>query len=113
MNMGFIDPSTLPQLEPKQGWRGRFFHSDHMTFAYYEIDAGATLHAHSHPNEEVWHIIEGELDLALGNETRSLRAGSAAVIPAGTTHAVVAVKKRCRAIVVDHPVRREVAGLKI
>jgi len=50
---------------------------------------------------------------ALGNEKRSLRAGSAAVIPAGTTHAVVAVKKRCRAIVVDHPVRREVAGLKI
>ena len=113
MAMGFIDPNTLPQLEPKQGWRGRFFHSDHMTFAYYEIDAGATLHAHSHPNEEVWHIIEGELDLALGNETRSLRAGSEAVIPAGTTHAVVAVKKRCRAIVVDHPVRREVAGLKI
>jgi len=50
---------------------------------------------------------------ALGNEKRSLRAGSAAVIPAGTTHAVVAVKKRCRANVVDHPVRREVAGLKI
>jgi mannose-6-phosphate isomerase-like protein (cupin superfamily) len=110
--MGFIDPNELPQAEPKPGWHGRFFHSDHMTFAYYEIDAGATLHAHSHPNEEVWHIVEGEADLTLGEETKSVGSGQAVVIPAGATHAV-AVKKGCRAIVVDHPVRHEVAGVKI
>ena len=110
--MGFIDPTTIPQATPKPGWHGRFFHSEHMTFAYYEIEAGATLHAHSHPNEEVWHIIEGALDLTLGDETRCVRAGHAVVIPAGTTHAV-AVTHRCRAIVVDHPVRHEVGGVKI
>ena len=90
--MGFIDPSTLPHAEPKPGWHGRFFHSEHMTFSYYEIDVGATLHAHSHPNEEVWHIIEGEVDLTLGEETRRVRAGYAVVIPAGTTHAVAREK---------------------
>ena len=84
--MGFIDPRTLPQAEPKPGWHGRFFH--------------------------VWHIIDGEVDLTLGQETRCVRAGSAVVIPSGTTHAVEA-KKRCRAIVVDYPVRREVGGVKI
>jgi len=110
--MGFIDPSELPQTEPKSGWHGRFFHSEHMTFAYYEIDDGAALHAHSHPNEEVWHIIDGEVDLTLGEETRRVRAGQAVVIPAGTTHAI-AVKRACRAIVVDHPVRHELAGMKI
>jgi|SRR6266511_3221945 len=112
MDMGFIDPSTLPQVEPKPGWHGRFFHSEHMTFAYYEIDAGAALHAHSHANEEVWHIIEGELDLTLGEETRCVRAGYAVVLPAGTTHAVAA-KRWCRAIVVGHPARHEVGGVKI
>jgi len=110
--MGFIDPGALAKVEPKPGWHGRFFHSEHMTFAYYEIDAGATLHAHSHPNEEVWHIIEGEIDLTLGEETRSVGAGCAVVIPPGTMHSAAA-RHRCRAIVVDHPVRREVAGLKI
>jgi len=110
--MGFIDPSSLPQVEPKPGWHGRFFHSEHMTFAYYEIEAGAALHAHSHPNEEVWHIVEGEAELTLGEETRCVRAGSAVVIPANTKH-MVGVKKRCRAIVVDYPLRQEVAGLKI
>jgi quercetin dioxygenase-like cupin family protein len=112
MDMGFIDPSELPQAEPKPGWHGRFFHSEHMTFAYYEIDAGAALSAHSHPNEEVWHIIEGEVDLTLDEETRCVRGGHAVVVSVGTTHAV-AVKKGCRAIVVDHPVRREVGGVKI
>jgi len=83
-----------------------------MTFAYYEIDAGASLHVHSHPNEEVWHIIEGEVDLTLGEETRCVRAGHAVVVPAGTAHAV-AVNKGCRVIVVDYPVRHEVAGIEI
>lgn len=110
--MGFIDPTVLSRVEPKPGWHGRFFHSEHMTFAYYEIDVGAALHAHSHPNEEVWHIIEGEVDVTLGEETRCVRAGYAVVIPGGTAHAV-AVKKRCRAIVVDYPVRHEVGGVKI
>ena len=110
--MGFIDPAALPQAEPKPGWHGRFFHSEHMTFAYYEIDAGAALHEHSHPNEEVWNIIEGEADLTLGGETRCVRAGSAVVITAGTKH-LVAVKKGCRAIVVDYRVLHEVAGVKL
>jgi mannose-6-phosphate isomerase-like protein (cupin superfamily) len=110
--MGFIDPDTLPQAEPKPGWHGRFFHSEHMTFAYYEIDADAALHVHSHPNEEVWHILEGKVDVTLGEETRCVGAGQAVVIPGGTTHAV-AVKERCRAIVVDYPVRHEVGGVKI
>ena len=110
--MTFIDPSTIPEVEPKPGWHGRFFHSKHMTFAYYEIDGGATLHAHSHPNEEVWHILEGEADLTLGDETRCVRAGQAVVIPAGATHAA-AVRHGCRALVVDHPVRHKIGGLRV
>jgi len=112
LNVGFIDPSELPEVEPKSGWHGRFFHSEHMTFAYYEIDAGASLHAHSHSNEEVWHIIEGEVDLTLGAETKRVGAGQAVVVPPETMHAV-AVSNGCRVIVVDYPVRREVAGVEI
>ncbi len=110
--MGFIDPTTLPDIQPKPGWHGRFFHSEHMTFVYYDIEPSAGLHLHSHPNEEVWHILEGEVDLTLGEETRCVRAGSAVVIPGGTPHAV-STKERCRVLVVDYPVRHEVAGLKI
>jgi quercetin dioxygenase-like cupin family protein len=110
--MGFIDLDSLAELEPKRGWHGRFFHSEHMTFAYYELDAGATLHAHSHANEEVWHVIEGAVELTLANETRRVCAGNAAVVPGGTLHSA-AVNEHARAIVVDYPVRHEIAGTPI
>jgi quercetin dioxygenase-like cupin family protein len=48
----------------------------------------------------------------LGEETRRVRAGQAVVVSAGTAHAV-AVKQRCRAIIVDYPVRHEVGGVEI
>jgi len=109
---GFIDPNSLAVLQPKPGWRGRFFHSERMTFAYYDIDAGATLPEHSHANEEVWHIIAGQIDVTLDGETRRIGAGHAVVIAGGKSHAL-AVNEACRAIVVDSPVRREVGGVKI
>jgi quercetin dioxygenase-like cupin family protein len=108
----FIEPNALPAVEPKRGWHGRFFHSEHMTFAYYDLDAGAGLQAHSHSNEEVWHIIAGDVELTVDGQTRVLSAGCAAIIPAGTTHGVT-VKAPARAIVVDYPMRRELADIKI
>jgi quercetin dioxygenase-like cupin family protein len=110
--VSFIEVGSLPEVQPKDGWRGRFFHSEHMTFAYYSIEAGASLHEHRHPNEEVWHVLEGSLELRVGDESRALAAGDAAVIPAGTPHAVLATAG-CRVIVVDHPARHAIAGKRI
>jgi quercetin dioxygenase-like cupin family protein len=110
--MAFIDPNALPEVQPKPGWHGRFFHSENMTFAYYEIDAGASLHEHSHANEEVWHVIEGHVDLTVDGETRRVPAGQACIVPSGVTHAVAGTTG-CRAIVVDYPVRHELAGMRV
>ena len=108
--MPFVDPSELEPKEVRPGWTARFFHSEHMTFAYYEIAPGAAVHRHHHATEEVWHVVDGELEMALGDATRVVRAGEAAVVPAGTEHALSALGP-CRAIVVDHPVREEVGGV--
>lgn len=110
--MAFVDPSRLPPHEPRPGWTARFFHSEHMTFAYYAIAPGADVHEHEHPNEEVWHVVEGALELTLGAQTRVVRAGEAAIVPAGERHAVRAIQPT-RAIVVDHPVRDSVAGIPL
>ena len=110
--MPFIDTGQLSPKHPLPGWEGRFFHSDQMTFAYYEIEPQSSLHAHHHANEEVWHIIEGELELTLGQEMAVLRAGQAAVIPPDVEHSV-STTQHCRVIVVDHPRRDSVAGIDI
>jgi unsaturated pyranuronate lyase len=110
--MGFIDPGQLPVREPRPGFRGRFFHSERMTFAYYTIAAGASVHPHRHANDEVWHILDGEVEATVGGQVRRLRAGQAAVVPPDVEHSVRAVTDS-RAIVVDSPTRDVVGGVDI
>ncbi|HMJ55389.1 MAG TPA: cupin domain-containing protein [Polyangiaceae bacterium] len=107
--MPIIDTRTLPPVEPKPGWHGRFFDLGAMSFAYYEIDAQASLHEHSHPNEEVWNVITGELEFTIGGDTFRVGAGAVAGVPPHTAHSVRALAASS-VIVVDHPRRGQVGG---
>lgn len=107
--MAFIDTRKLTEREPKPGWHGRFFGSESMTFAYYAIDAGASLHEHSHPNEEVWNVLSGALEITIGGDTFRAGAGAAVVVPPNTAHSVRALEAST-VIVVDEGQRGEVGG---
>ena len=102
--MPFLDTTQIEPYERRPGWRGRTFHSPSMTFAHWAFDAGATIHEHSHPQEEVWQVILGELEVTVGDETRVAGPGMVAIVPGGVTHAVRALTDG-KAIVTDWPVR--------
>jgi quercetin dioxygenase-like cupin family protein len=102
--MTFVDPHDLPVGERLPGWRGRHFHSQSMTFGQWEFDAGATVHEHRHPQEEVWHVVTGELELTVAGETAVLGPGMFAIVPPDTPHAVRALSDGT-ALAVDHPLR--------
>ena len=63
--MPFIDTSALEVNERLPGWYGRYFHSPSMTFAHYDFKRGSSIHEHFHPQEEVYEVIEGELELTI------------------------------------------------
>jgi quercetin dioxygenase-like cupin family protein len=75
-----------------------------MTFAHYEFDAGSSIHEHSHPQEEVYEVIEGELEITIGGATRRLIPGLVGIVPPNTLHAVKAISSG-KLIVVDYPLR--------
>lgn len=102
---GFIDTAALPAIERKRGWRGRTFNSPSMTFVQYEFDAGASIHEHAHPQEEVWQILEGELEFSIGGETRRAGAGLIGIVRPDVQHSVRALTDG-RAIVTDFPRRK-------
>lgn len=102
--MPFIDTSELAVQERRPGWRGRYFRSPSMTFAHWEFAAGSDIHEHSHPQEEVWEILEGELEVTVGGVTRVARPGVVAIVPPDTPHSVRALTDG-RAIVIDYPLR--------
>jgi quercetin dioxygenase-like cupin family protein len=104
--MPFIDTGKLNVVERLPGWRGRYFHSQNMTFAHYEFTRGASIHEHFHPQEEVYEVIEGELELTIEGMTQIAKKGFVAIVPANARHSVKALTDG-RAIIVDYPLRPE------
>jgi quercetin dioxygenase-like cupin family protein len=104
--MPFIDTSSLKVTERLPGWRGRYFHSANMTFAHYDFKRGSSIHEHFHPQEEVYEVIEGELELTIDGVPQIARAGIVAIVPGNARHSVKALTDG-RAIIVDFPQRRE------
>jgi len=102
--MPFIDTNKLPAIERLPGWRGRYFDSPSMTFAHYEFDAGSSIHEHFHPQEEVYEVIEGELEITIGGITQPLVPGYVGIVPPNAPHAVKAISSG-KLIVVDYPLR--------
>jgi quercetin dioxygenase-like cupin family protein len=106
--MPFIDTNSLRVIERLPGWHGRYFHSANLTFAHYDFVGGASIHEHFHPQEEVYEVIDGELEVTIDGETQIARAGLVAIVPANARHSVRALSDG-RAIIVDYPSRREFA----
>lgn len=104
--MAIVDVSKLRVIERLPGWHGRYFHSASMTFAHYDFVRGAFIHEHFHPQEEVYEVIDGELELTIDGAAQIARAGVVAIVPAGVRHSVKALTDG-RAIIVDYPVRRD------
>ena len=102
--MTIIDTNKMEAREKLPGWRGRIFSSANMTFAHWDFSKGATIHVHEHEQEEVWHILEGELELAFGGETHVAGPGIVAIIPPNTPHQAQALSDG-KAIVADFPLR--------
>src|SRR5438105_14155659 len=89
--MTFVDTNQLKVKELRAGWKGRFFHSKNMTFAYYAVAAGAWIHEHSHPNDEVWNVIDGELEIKIAAEYQVAGPGCAVVVSPDSANYVKAV----------------------
>jgi quercetin dioxygenase-like cupin family protein len=102
--MPFVDISSLRVTERLPGWHGRYFHTRSMTFAHYDFVRDASIHEHFHPQEEVYEVIEGELEVTIDGVAQIARAGSVAIVPAGVSHSVKALTD-ARAIIVDYPLR--------
>ena len=100
------DYKKLPPREIFPGFTGRFFHTDKMTFAYWEIAMGASLPEHHHPHEQVVNVIEGQFEMTVGGETRILRNGEILAIPSNVKHSGRAITN-CIILDTFAPVRED------
>ena len=105
--MPIVDMMNLDVGEPLPGWHDRYFHSETMSFTYFDVDAGASIHEHWHPYEEVWHVIEGSLEVTVDGEKTLAGKGTAVLVPSDARHSVKALSN-ARVIIANHPVRERI-----
>lgn len=98
--------STVAPREVMPGFRGRFVHTERMTLAFWEVEAGAELAEHHHPHEQVAHVLEGSFELVLAGVAHRLEPGGVLPIPSGVPHSGRALSA-CRILDVFSPPRED------
>jgi quercetin dioxygenase-like cupin family protein len=98
--------ADIPPFVISKGFTAKMFHTEGMTIAYVDVEAGAELPEHSHFHEQVSNMLEGEFEFVLGGEKMLLRSGDSLVIPSNVPHSGRALTT-CRILDVFTPVRED------
>lgn len=109
--MGFIDLHSVAPISPVPGCRMRTPFGEHLMLSYLEMDAGAEVPLHHHPHEQGGILLEGRLQLTIGDETRVVSPGAMFLIPPNVPHRAVALDANVRVLDVFSPVREDYAEL--
>jgi quercetin dioxygenase-like cupin family protein len=97
---------TISPKELAPGITGYYAHGDKSTFGYIELKKGSSVPLHSHINEQITYIIEGQLDMMIGGIPCSLTAGMYHIIPSNVLHSAVATTD-CKVIDAFAPARED------
>jgi len=100
--MPFVNDIAPKEFIP--GFFGRFVHGAAGTFASVTITKGSRLPTHQHMHEQITHIVEGELEMIIGDEKFLFTPGSYYVIPGNVPHSAFALTD-CRVIDFFSPAR--------
>ena len=76
----------LNSNEIMPGFHGRIIHVSDFTWAYWEIEKGASLPEHNHINEQLMHVIEGEFEFTIDGKKNICSKGSTFLITSNVPH---------------------------
>lgn len=111
LTMPFINWDQIPFNELAPGVRIRAPYGENLMLSLLEMDEGAVVNRHHHPHEQGGILLEGRMELSIGDDTRMVEPGEAYLIPPGVPHRAVAVGGPARALDIFSPVREDYVGL--
>lgn len=85
--------NNLPEADiPFPGVKGRISQAENHQVVFFEIEAIGEVSEHKHGAQ--WGIVfEGEMDLTIGDKTKTYRKGDTYFVPDGVLHSAVFKKK--------------------
>ena len=107
--MGFIEIEEYEAISPLPGVRLRAPFGERIMLSYLEMEDGAEVPLHSHPHEQAGMLLEGKLQLTIGDETRMVEPGDMYIVPGGIQHRAVAVDGPVVVLDIFSPIREDYA----
>jgi len=107
--MPFFELCDIEPFEPLPGLRIRAPFGEKLMLSYLEFDANAVVPSHTHPHEQGGVVLQGKVELTIGNEARTVGPGSLYLIPPNTPHRAAAVDGPAVVLDVFSPVREDYA----
>jgi len=102
---GYHSSSQWPRVEAVPGVHRRVLScGQQLMVVQFEIAAGAEVPAHTHPHEQIGHVVSGQMRFRIGDQERQLGPGDGYAVPGGVVHGAIGVTD-CIAIDSFHPVR--------
>lgn len=109
--MTFIDINDYQPVEPVPGCRMRTPYGDKLMLSYLEMDENAEIPLHSHPHEQGGMLLQGRMELQIGDETRIVEPGGMYLVPGGVPHRAKAIGGPALVLDVFSPIREDYAEL--
>jgi quercetin dioxygenase-like cupin family protein len=79
---------SLPGVAPRQGVIRKAFSGKNSMMTLNELKPGTTPWLHSHPHEQLTHILSGVAEFVLGDEVLTLKAGDLLLVPPNVPHSL-------------------------
>ena len=98
--------ADVAPIELAPGGSARPLDCDGAMLNLVKLEPGAGVPTHSHPHEQLGHVLEGELELTIAGEPHVLSPGDAFQIPGGVEHAARS-ERGCLVMDVFQPVRED------
>lgn len=83
---GFTNINELKEEAVTDEMSRRMLVGDKGMVTFWKTKAGAHSAAHAHPEEQLFWILSGKVELRIGGEKRTCGPGDMGVIPGGTEH---------------------------
>lgn len=107
----FVDPATIPAVEFVPGLKFQPTVGELTLANYVTFEPHTEAPMHSHLEEQVVVVVDGEFDFTIDGQTRTMRAGDVAVIPPWVPHGAVTHDHGCIEIDVFSPPRATLLDL--
>jgi quercetin dioxygenase-like cupin family protein len=101
----FVDVSAITPFEMLPGLDFQPVLGEQMLVNFVSFQPHSEAPLHTHEEEQIVVVLEGEFDFTIDGHTRTMRTGDVAVVPSWVPHGAVTREQACREMDVFNPPR--------